>query len=57
MTFKQHLERAMKEREQIENRRQTTRETRQVLLPLSNSEQIRHLVREICADGPDRHVE
>ena len=57
MTFQQHLERAMKEREQIENRRQTTRETRQVLLPFSNSEQIRNLVREICANGSNRHVE
>jgi hypothetical protein len=57
MTFKQHLERAMKEREQIKNRRQTVGQARQVLLPLSNSEQIRHLVREICADGSNRHVE
>jgi hypothetical protein len=57
MTFQQHLERAMKEREQIENRRQTVGQARQVLLPLSNSEQIRNLIREICADGSNRHVE
>lgn len=57
MTFKQHLNEAIKEREQIENRRRTPGEARPVFLPFRNHEQIRHLIREICEDGPDRDME
>ncbi len=57
MTFKQHLNEAIKEREQIENRRRTSRETGQLLLSLEHQQAIRHFIRAICEDGPDRDVE
>lgn len=54
MTFREHLEQAMKGRETIENQRRTARETRPVLLPLERERALWHLIREICADGPER---
>jgi hypothetical protein len=57
MTFNQHLQNAMREELQHENRRHEVREARQVLLSLEHQHALRNLIREICADGDTRHME